>query len=338
MNDDRSALVQERLAAVRDVLDRLGRPAALLRTRRNFAWLTAGGANHIVLASETGVAPLLVTRDAVVAITQNIEAARIADEELAGLGIETVPVPWWEPGAIDREATVRGRGVPATDDDVEADLVPLRSVLAPLEQERLAGIGVAARLAVEQSLAAVEPGTTEDDLAAELLGRLPGLRAPVVLVAADDRIARYRHPLPAGAPIQRRVMLVLVAERWGLHVAITRFRELEPPSDDLARRTAAVAEVERAFHEATVPGATLGGVFAAGEAAYERAGVPDEWRDHHQGGTIAFQGRETIATPGDRTPIVAGMAFAWNPSIAGAKAEETFILGADGSRRVVTLG
>jgi Xaa-Pro aminopeptidase len=182
----------------------------------------------------------------------------------------------------------------------------------------------------------VEPGQTEHDLAARLVGRLAGVRSPVVLVAADDRIARYRHPLPVGAPIGRRVMLVLVAERWGLHAAVTRFRDLEPPSADLQARIHAVADVERAFHEATVAGATLGDVFAAGQAAYAEAGFPDEWRDHHQGGTIAYQGRESIATPGNPTRLEPGMAFAWNPSIAGAKAEDTFILESDGTRRVVT--
>jgi len=30
-------------------------------------------------------------------------------------------------------------------------------------------------------------------------------------------------------------MLVIVAERWGLHVAATRFLELEPPSPELVR-------------------------------------------------------------------------------------------------------
>jgi antitoxin VapB len=186
------------------------------------------------------------------------------------------------------------------------------------------------------ALDALEPGATEDHLAADLLARLPGLRAPVVLVAADERIERYRHPLPVGAPIRRRVMLVLVAERWGLNVAITRFRELEPPSDGLRARIGAVEEVEQAFHEATRAGATLGDVFAAGQRAYAAAGYPEEWRDHHQGGTIAYQGRETIATPDDATPIVAGMAFAWNPSIRGAKAEDTFVLEPGDRRRVVT--
>jgi Xaa-Pro dipeptidase len=338
MSDERRTEVEARLTKVREVLDRRAAPAALLGARRNFAWLTAGGENHIVLAQEAGVARLLVTRDEVVAITQNIEAARIADEELAGLGIETVAVPWWESGAIDAEAARRAGTQPLTDAELEPDLVPLRSVLAPIDQRRLVELGALARGAITAALDAIERGATEDDLAADLLSRLPGLRAPVVLVAADERIARYRHPLPVGTPIRRRVMLVLVAERWGLNVALTRFREVEPPSDDLRARITAVAEVEQAFHEATRIGATLGDVFAAGQRAYADAGYPDEWRDHHQGGTIAYQGRETIATPGDATPIEAGMAFAWNPSIKGAKAEETFILEPGESRRVVTGG
>lgn len=338
MIGDRAALSRERIAAVRALLDRAGRPAALLSTRRNFAWVTVGGESHIVLSSEQGVASLLVTPDEVVCLTQNIEADRIAQEELAALEIETVAVPWWEPDAIAPETSRRAGDAVASDGDLEAGLVPLRSVLAPLDRERMGELGRIGRAAVEGALGAVISGATEDDLAAEMAGRLQGVRTPVVLVAADERVARYRHPLPKGAPIHRRVMLVLVAERWGLHVALTRFRELEPPSADLAGRADAVADVERAMHEATRVGATLGDVFAAAQRAYAAAGFPDEWRDHHQGGTIAYQGRETIATPGNATVIEPGMAFAWNPSIAGAKAENTFLLEPDNTRRVVTSG
>lgn len=336
MSVDRARLSGERLGAVRSLLDRHGRVGAMLSARRNVAWLTAGGESHVVLSSETGVASLLVTGGGAVCLTQNIEADRIAEEELSGLGIETVAVPWWEPGALEAEAVRRAGSELAGDHDLEADLVPLRSVLAPLDHERMVALGGIGRDAVEGALAAVEPGTTEADLAAELVSRLHGVRAPVVLVAADDRIVRYRHPLPKRTPIRRRVMLVLVVERWGLHVALTRFRELEPPTADLARRIDAVGEVERAMHEATLAGATLGDVFAAARTGYAAAGVPDEWRDHHQGGMIAWQGRERIATPGDPTLIEAGMAFAWNPSIAGAKAEDTFVLEPDGTRRLVT--
>jgi Xaa-Pro aminopeptidase len=176
---------------------------------------------------------------------------------------------------------------------------------------------------------------SENDLVAGLLGRLPGVRVPVVLAAADGRLTRYRHPLPSDTPIRSRVMLVLVAERWGLHVALTRIREFEPPGADLARRIEAVCAVQAAMHGATRPGATLGDVIGAGQAAYTAAGYADEWRDHHQGGTIGYQARERVALPGDPTVIEPGMAFAWNPSIAGAKAEDTLVLDG-GGQRVVT--
>lgn len=292
-----------------------------------------------MLSTDTSIAGILVTRDDAVVITQNIEAARLAEEELAGLGLEIVAVPWWEPGAIEAEAVRRlpARDRAVDDADLEPELVPIRSVLPALDRDRIADLGRVARVAMDATLATVGPGMTEDDVVAQLVGRLPGVRTPVVLAAADGRIARYRHPLPGSTPIHSRVMLVLVAERWGLHVALTRFRELEPPASDLARRIEAVASVQAAMHAATRPGSTFGDVLAVARAVYADSGFPDEWRDHHQGGSIGYQGRERIALPDDATVIEPGMAFAWNPSIAGAKAEDTIVL-ADGVARTVTAG
>jgi antitoxin VapB len=122
-------------------------------------------------------------------------------------------------------------------------------------------------------------------------------------------------------------MLVLVGERWGLHVAATSIRDLEPPSADLVKRARAVDRVLAAMVDATRDGQTFASVFSAAQKAYRAAGFPDEWRLHHQGGSIGYGARERIAVPGDPTPIRTGMAFAWNPSITGAKVESTFILG-----------
>lgn len=328
---------RRRLDALRSLLDRRGDAAAMLSSRVNFAWLTAGGTAHILQSSETAVVAILVTRDDAVAITQNIEAARIADEELDGLDIEVVSVPWWEPGAIETEGlrrlNVNRPGV--RDGDLEPDLVGIRSVLSDFDRERMTILGQVARAAADGALAAARSGATENELVADLLGRLPGVRVPVLLAAADERLARYRHPLPGETPIRRRVMLVLVAERWGLHVALTRIREFEPPDAELQRRIEAVNVVQEALHRASRPGATLGDALAAGQAAYAATGYADEWRDHHQGGTIGYQARERVAIPGDPTVIEPGMAFAWNPSIAGAKAEDTLVL-AGSQPRVVT--
>jgi Xaa-Pro dipeptidase len=335
----RKVEVERRLAIVRRLAVARGAAGALLSSRRNFAWLTAGGSSHVVLSSETGVASVLVTPTEAAILTSRIEARRIAEEELAELPFEVHAVPWEEPEAVARAARTRaGPGGLLDDDALEPGLFAHRALLAALDQARLGWLGERAGSALQQALDEARPGQQEDEVVAAavaMLGR-QGIRCPVVLAAADDRIERYRHPLPAAAVIHRRLMLVLVAERWGLHAALTRIREFEPPDDALVARIEATRAVEQAMHEATVPGATLGAVLDATRAAYERSGFPEEWRLHHQGGLIGYQARERVATPGDPTAIEADMAFAWNPSITGAKAEDTFVLGPDGARRIVT--
>ena len=77
--------VAVKVDAVRALLQTRGDGAAALSARRNFAWLTAGGDNHVLESSETGVATVLVTPGEVLVITSRIERARMLDEELRGL-------------------------------------------------------------------------------------------------------------------------------------------------------------------------------------------------------------------------------------------------------------
>lgn len=336
---ERSTEVAARLDAVRLVLAHRGLAGALLSTRRNFAWLTAGGSNHVVLASEVGAAPVLVTRGRSVVLAPVSEVDRIRDEELAGTGLALETVPWEDPGAA-RAAARRLAGGPVADDAaIEPDLVPTRSVLRPFEVDRLAWLAGVVEDGVDAGLTDAA-GATELELCATTLERVArlGVRAPVLLAAADDRIVRYRHPLPSTAVVRSRAMIVLVGERWGLHVALTRFRELVPPGPELVRRRAAAGKVLDALLAASRPGATLGEAFGAGVAAYAENGFADEWRAHHQGGLIGYQPRERIATPGDPFVLASGMAVAWNPSLAGAKAEATAVLEAAGRLRILTRG
>jgi antitoxin VapB len=55
---------------------------------------------------------------------------------------------------------------------------------------------------------------SEHEAAANLAAvcRRRGLFSSVLLAAADDRIASYRHPIPHGDKIERRAMLVVSAE------------------------------------------------------------------------------------------------------------------------------
>jgi Xaa-Pro aminopeptidase len=334
---ERSKEVTQRLGLVREALDSRDADAVLIRLRHNFAWLTLGGDNHILSATEVGATYLLVTASEALVVAPTNEEARIRDEEVAGLGLPFEVIPWYEPAAAEAFARSRAHKRLATEAELESDLVTHRSALGPIEHARLRWIGDRVVTAIDTAANGVVDGDSEQS-AIGVMQRLltqDGIWSPVVLAAADERIVRYRHPLPTDQPVHRRLMLIVVGERWGLNVALTRMRDLVPPDAETSRRQALTETVLERMRAASAPGATLGGVLAETQRAYSDAGFPDEWTLHHQGGTIGYRSREVIATPGNETPIVDGMAFAWNPSITGAKAESTFYL--DGGTNTVTV-
>lgn len=165
-----------------------------------------------------------------------------------------------------------------------------------------------------------------------------GVRVPVCLVAADDRIARRRHPLPTSRRIHEQVMIALCIERDGLVCSITRLVSFTLVSDDLRRRHEAVCGVEAAAVVGTRVGRSLRQVFAEIVESYARAGFRDEWRLHHQGGSTGYQPRDVIATPENPTVVQANQAFAWNPSIAGTKGEDTMLATPEGFRWITAPG
>jgi Xaa-Pro aminopeptidase len=73
----------EKQRRVNEFLDAGGYDAALLARSDNFAWFTGGGDCHVSLTSETGVGALLVRRDRKTLIANNVERARLMEEELA---------------------------------------------------------------------------------------------------------------------------------------------------------------------------------------------------------------------------------------------------------------
>lgn len=338
MTLERPAIVAARLDSLRDLMGRRGADAMLLSTRRSFSWATLGGLSHVLLSTDSAVAPLVVTRHDALVVAPVNEYARLAEEELADLPLRVVSVPWWDGVTEAAVARLTGAQHVLSEIDAATELEMLRTALVPAEHRRLEALSVIVRDAAHAALAPVRAGDTEHSIAAAAANTLAkaGARLPVILVAADERIDRYRHPLPTQRPVSARVMIVIVAECWGLHVAHTEFRNLHDDSAKDHERAAALALVLGAMRDATRPGNTLGDVLAAARAAYAAAGLEQEWQLHHQGGTIGYAARERIAVPGDATPIRPGMAFAWNPSRLGHKLEETLYLDETGEPHVLT--
>ena len=124
--------------------------------------------------------------------------------------------------------------------------------------------------------------------------------------------------------------MVVCAERGGLYANLTRFVDFEQPDAETMRRRIACENVLRRMREeATRPGHTLAQAFSDCQRFYSEEGFPDRWRGHHQGGLTGYASREVVATSASAHPIEVGQAFTWNPSLPGAKAEETFFLTVD---------
>lgn len=299
---------EEHLARLSVWMEEKGFPRFFVTRPENFAWLT-GGANTLGVGE--GVAYLEVG-EGIRLHTSRIEHPRMAEEEAPGIPVEVHPWYRFPP--------------PPSPNDLEHDLTPLRLVLSPKAQEAFLRLGQQAARAVGEVVREAGADWREYQLAGALAEALwgAGLRPLLLLVAGEERLLRHRHPLPKDRPLGRAFMAVVCAERKGLVANLTRMVSLGVK--EVEARYRRVLEVERVALEASRPGATLGGVLAAIQEAYARVGHPGAWEEHHQGGVGGYRSREVLATPGHPMALEAGMALAWNPSLAGAKVEDTFLL------------
>ena len=66
---------------VRQFLNRKNLDGVLLSRQDNFSWVTCGKTDQVLVGSDVGFISLLITPDKKYAITTNIEAPRIMEEE-----------------------------------------------------------------------------------------------------------------------------------------------------------------------------------------------------------------------------------------------------------------
>lgn len=324
---------------LREILASRGLGGVLLGRPANFAWFTGGADNRVDHSDPLGVAAVLLTPESEYVVTNNIEAERLRREQTPTL--EVVEHPWHEDSATLIQDLTNGSALGADHPlenaaDLSKDLAPLRYVLDEEEIARYRGVGRDASEALAEASSELHPQMTEHEAVA-LLGaacRKRGLFTPVAVAAGGTRASLYRHAIPQeDSTLGSRVVLGVCAERGGLYANLTRRVDFERPDPETARRSEACQNILMKMRGATKPGRTLAEVFEDCRAFYAEEGFPDEWRLHHQGGLTGYASREVVAGPESGLRVEVGQAYAWNPTITGAKAEETFILtGNEGGR------
>jgi Xaa-Pro aminopeptidase len=320
-----------------EFLDRHRLDGVLLTRRDHFSWITCGRQNYIANNTGTGVTSILATRDGRRTCLANaIEAPRMSGEELVGTGIETVSFPWYDRDAAKKTVgeVIGGRKIATDGETFGLDLPPLpgdfaelRFSLTPEEIARYREGGKRAAKAMERACREIRPGMTEHEAAGLLDYQIHnvGSNPLVTLVSSDERVMKFRHPIPTDRIIREHVMLVTCASYAGLIANVTRFVRFTPPTEELKSKHQAVCNVDAAVNLATRAGRTLGEIFDDLRRAYADNGFPDEWKLHHQGGPTGYATRDAVGRPGHPMRVVENQAFAWNPSITGAKSEDTVL-------------
>jgi antitoxin VapB len=334
--------IGEKTERLRAMLAKESLGGVLINTQHNFAWLSAGGSNGIDTSREAGAGTILVRNDGKRFLLANcIEMPRLLAEEVAEKDFEPIEFAWEEEKAAPEFPVELALSLLAEQKSLGSDL-PLGKACRPIEGavsecryeltsdeiERYRTLGQDAGMAIEAVARTVHPGQTELEIARKTVDALAGCEASavVMLVAADQRLQRFRHPVPSNQRWERVVMIVVCARRRGLIASLTRIVAAGALPDDLRKRTRAAATVNANLFAATRPGCSGAQLYNVAESSYAAAGYAGEERLHHQGGACGYRTRDWVAHPSSTQTVRAHQAFAWNPSITGTKVEETCIV------------
>ncbi len=318
-----------KLGRVRALMQEEKLDGIFLKRQDNFAWLTCGGRNYVGMG-ETGNCGLLVTVDKTYAITNDIESQRMKDEEhLEEMGFEVFSSVWHDTAF---ESNTLEKLVPSG--LIGSDTGPLsnkirlmRFDLTEAEIERYKKIGDDASLAMESAAMEIQVGQSEYEIAGNIMSKMEacGLEILSCMVAADERISLYRHPLPTGKKVKSRVQIGGNFRRNGLVICLTRYVYFEKPSDELIQQYRDTQLIDCTYMAASIPGHPYVEALEEGRALYKSLGYEREFNLHHQGGPIGYAGRDYrvgFDTPG---VIADHQGFCWNPSITGTKSEDTIV-------------
>jgi Xaa-Pro aminopeptidase len=207
------------------------------------------------------------------------------------------------------------------------DIRQLRFSLTEAELERYRETGRLVSLSLEETAASIRPGESELEITGRLAESIAanGLVFYSAMCAADDRISRYRHPIPTERRIKERVQLGGNFGKYGLVACLTRYVNFVPVSAELRRQMRLNQEIDLAFMENSVPGKSYETPFLAGKEAYVARGYAAEFDMHHQGGPIGYAPRDYRIDFSHRGIIQENQGFCWNPSITGTKSEDTIV-------------
>lgn len=331
-------MIYEKWNRIKSILKEKNKEGVLLSSQTFFSWLT-GGRGFIGMATESACVKLLVTSQSIYVIANNIESERIEKEEIFidSHVFKFITYDWFDPNG---EATALASTNISTyllESELTHDLMLARYPLMEIEREWYRELGYQAGIIIEQVARQISRGLSEFEVAS-LLTKLcleKEIEPILTLVAADERSYTYRHPLPTNKKIDQHVLLALGARKHGLVASVSRIVHFGKLNEELTRKQHAITHIDATYIKNTRPQRNIGSILESAVEKYEAFAYGEEWKLHHQGGMTGYQSREYKAMFNSDHVVGYYQAFAWNPSIAGVKSEDT-ILVCDNENEILT--
>lgn len=318
-----------KIEKVRKFMQEKNVEALRIRQQVNLFWFT-GARPYVNMIGDGGCFEMVVTNKKVYLVTNNIEAPRLHDEELKNFSGEVVTFNWWDSDA-NKACGELLQGKKVADDSV-AGFASLRFAMVSQEVDRFRILGKKAGEALDEVAIAIRPEQTEQEIANMIRCTCQGkgIDPFVTLVGTDERIFKYRHPLPTDKKLKNYALLAISARAYGQYASITRMVHFGKLPEEIAKKHSAVQKIDAAFILSTVPKALVKEAFQNGVDKYKEMGFPDEWQNHHQGGLAGYNSREFRGTFVCDEIVAENQVYAWNPTIAGAKSEDTVLITENG--------
>ena len=341
--DGRRADVEEQHRRIIGFLDRHGYEGVVLGRADSVAWFTAGGDLVRDYACERSSVLIFVNRKCRAVLTDNVQSARVFEEEIAGLGFQLKERAWYDdPERLVAELAHNKRiasdcPLPCCTEEFQA-LRELRLTLTRRERQRLRELGRTVTRAVEATCRNFTPGETEADIAGHLAHRLirEGVVPVELRVASDDRLARFRQPIFKAAPIRHHATIAVVGRRHGLCAGVTRTVSFGPIDPEIRAAHGLAAMVDATCIFFSRPGEPVREVFRRAKRIYEKFGHPDEWTLDYQGHLTGYAPCEGRLLPDSELVLQPDMALRWSPSVGAARSEDTVVIDGRGGYEVVT--
>jgi antitoxin VapB len=310
--------------------------ALVIGTQANFSWLSCGGESRVLITGEASDALLVITPDSQTLIAYNMDGQRNIDEEICGLGFDLILTHWNE--KLREEIALQLVQGKRTLSDISlngatcrfAEFYNLHYPLTEWEIERYRALGRESELILKSVVDRLAPGVTERNVERMLMSEfaLQGYIPTVVLVGSDERLIKYRHPIPSDKRIEKDLLLVLCNKKYGLHVPITRtvcFGDHVDPETE--RRYEAAGTIAASCIAHSLPGVKFSEILDMQKKLYAQLGYPDEWRNHFQGGITGYIPNDSTLCFDTGAVMKENQAFNWFITITGVNTEDTYISG-----------